>query len=115
MSPENPPAASAGPPGSPSATAPQLPADIPLEHSLIDYPCAFPIKVMGPQVDGFVEAMLAVARQFDPDFDAGTLAQRPSSGGRYLGLTLTVWATSRQQLDDLYRALSTHPMVKVVL
>ena len=115
MSPEKPSAGSAAPRANPAGTAHRLPADIPLEHSLIDYPCAFPIKVMGPQVDGFVEAMLAVARQFDPDFDAGTLAQRPSSGGRYLGLTLTVWATSRQQLDDLYRALSTHPMVKVVL
>ena len=103
------------PPAIPPTVPPQLPADIPLEHSLIDYPCAFPIKVMGPQVDGFVEAILAVARQFDPGFDVGTLEQRPSSGGRYLGLTITVWATSRGQLDDLYRALSTHPMVKVVL
>ena len=103
------------PPQKPPEIAPRLPADIPPAHSLIDYPCAFPIKVMGPQVAGFVEAMLLVARQFDPGFDAETLEQRPSSGGRYLGLTLTVWATSRQQLDDLYRALSTHPMVKVVL
>ena len=103
------------PPKKPPEIAPPLPADIPLAHSLIDYPCAFPIKVMGPQVAGFVEAMLRVARQFDPGFDAETLEKRPSSGGRYLGLTLTVWATSRQQLDDLYRALSTHPMVKVVL
>ena len=40
---------------------------------------------------------------------------RPSAKGTYLALTATVRATSRVQLDDLYRALSSHPMVKVVL
>ena len=89
--------------------------EIPPEQSLIEYPSAFPIKVLGAQVDGFVEAMVHVALQFDPAFDAGSIEQRPSSGGKYLGLTLTVMATSREQLDELYRTLSTHPMVKVVL
>jgi uncharacterized protein len=83
--------------------------------SLIEYPSAFPIKVMGARADGFVEAMAAVARRFDPGFDATTIEQRPSKAGNYLGLTLTVTATSREQLDELYRTLSTHPMVKVVL
>jgi hypothetical protein len=89
--------------------------EIPPEQSLIEYPSAFPIKVMGAQVEGFVDAMVSVARQFDPAFDAASVEQRPSSGGKYLGLTLTVTATSREQLDELYRTLSTHPMVKVVL
>jgi putative lipoic acid-binding regulatory protein len=89
--------------------------DIPPEHSLITYPSAFPIKVMGEQVEGFVDAVVAVARQFDPGFDPATVERRPSSTGRYLGVTITVTATSREQLDELYRTLSTHPMVKVVL
>lgn len=89
--------------------------DIPPEQSLITYPCAFPIKVMGEQVDGFVEAVVAVARHFDPGFDETTVERRPSSGGRYLGLTISITATSREQLDELYRTLTTHPMVKVVL
>ncbi len=88
---------------------------MPPEPSLIEYPSAFPIKVMGAKVDGFLEAVVAVARHFDPDFDANSVEQRPSSGGKYLGLTITVTATSREQLDELYRTLSTHPMVKVVL
>jgi uncharacterized protein len=83
--------------------------------SLIDYPSAFPIKVMGAHVDGFEAAMVMVARQFDPAFDTSTIERRPSKAGNYLGLTLTVTATSREQLDELYRTLSTHPMVKVVL
>jgi uncharacterized protein len=89
--------------------------EIPPEESLIRYPSAFPIKVMGAQVDGFVEAVVAVALQFDPGFRADTVETRSSSGGKYLGVTLTVTATSREQLDELYRTLSTHPMVKVVL
>ena len=89
--------------------------NIPPEQSLIEYPSAFPIKVMGTQVDGFTEAIIAIARQFDPTFDANTIESRPSKGGKYLGLTVTVTATSREQLDELYRTLSTHPMVRVVL
>ena len=83
--------------------------------SLIEYPSAFPIKVMGHNVGGFVEALSAVARDFDPAFDASTVELRPSKGGNYLGVTLTITATSREQLDELYRTLSTHPLVKVVL
>jgi uncharacterized protein len=85
------------------------------DDSLIPYPSAFPIKVMGAQVEGFEDAMVAVARQFDTAFDASTIERRPSKGGKYLGLTLTVTATSREQLDELYRTLSTHPLVRVVL
>jgi putative lipoic acid-binding regulatory protein len=88
---------------------------IPPEQSLIEYPCAFPIKVMGAHVEGFADAIVAVALQFDPGFDAASVEQRPSKAGNYLGLTLTVNATSREQLDELYRTLSAHPMVKVVL
>ncbi|MBL8326381.1 MAG: DUF493 family protein [Rubrivivax sp.] len=83
--------------------------------SLIEYPSAFPIKVMGQALEGFEPAVVALARQFDPAFDEATIERRPSKGGNYLGLTITVTATSREQLDALYRALSSHPMVKVVL
>jgi uncharacterized protein len=89
--------------------------EIPPEQSLIEYPSQFPIKVMGSNVDGFAEAVSAIALQFDPAFDASRIERRPSSGNNYLGLTITVTATSREQLDELYRTLSTHPMVKVVL
>jgi len=83
--------------------------------SLIEYPSEFPIKVMGARVEGFVEAIVEVARGFDPQFDATRVELRPSSAGNYLGITLVVTATSREQLDALYQALTSHPMVKVVL
>lgn len=87
----------------------------PRKDSLIEYPCRFPIKVMGAMADGFADALAEVARRFDPGFDPATMELRPSKGGNYLGVTITVTATSREQLDNLYRALTGHPMVKIVL
>ncbi len=87
----------------------------PQQESLIDYPSQFPIKVMGVKTDGLVHAITVIAHAFDPNFDASTIELRESKGGKYLGVTITITATSRAQLDELYRTLSTHPMVKVVL
>ncbi|WP_027997044.1 YbeD family protein [Simplicispira psychrophila] len=95
--------------GSASASADQR------KNSLIEYPSLFPIKVMGTHVDGFAEAITALAQRFDPTFDAATVELRPSSGGKYLGVTVTITATNREQLDDLYRALTAHPLVKMVI
>lgn len=85
------------------------------DDSLIQYPCDFPIKVMGHHVEGFEAAMVALALEHDPDFQTHRVERRPSKGGNYIGLTLTITATSRVQLDGLYRALTSHPMVKIVL
>jgi uncharacterized protein len=85
------------------------------QESLIEYPSDFPIKIMGTMQDGFAEAIVAVVVEHDPEFHAGKMEMRPSSKGTYLSLTATVRATSREQLDNLYRALTSHPMVKVVL
>ena len=85
------------------------------QESLIEYPSQFPIKVMGAKADGFVHAITQIAERFDPAFDASTVELRNSKAGNYLGVTITVTATSREQLDELYRTLSSHPMVKVVL
>jgi len=83
--------------------------------SLIEYPCDFPIKIMGAMQDAFAQTMVDVVISHDPEFHAGKLEMRPSTQGNYLSLTVTVRATSREQLDNLYRALSSHPMVKMVL
>ena len=96
-------------------TTSSTPPENPRADTLIEYPNLFPIKVMGLKVDGFVHAVTFIAEQFDPAFDASTLELRESSGGKYLGVTLNVTATSREQLDELYRTLTSHPMVKVVL
>lgn len=85
------------------------------EETLIEFPCDFPIKVMGETRDDFAETIIAVVRVHLPDFDASKVEIRGSSGGRYTSLTCIVYVTSKPQLDDIYRALTAHPMVRVVL
>lgn len=81
----------------------------------LQFPTDFPLKIMGRRDDGFAQAIAAVVREHAPDFDPATLEMRASKDGNYLSLTATVRATSREQLDALYRALTAHPMVKIVL
>ena len=87
----------------------------PPQDTLLEFPCAFPLKVMGEMREGFAETMVEVVRRHAPDFDATQAEMRASSGGKYLSLTCTINATSRAQLDDLYRELTSHPWVKIVL
>lgn len=87
----------------------------PVNESLIEFPCDFPIKVMGKSHPDFTETIVSVVLKFDPTFDAARIETRPSSGGNYIGLTVTVRALNREHLDDIYRALTGHPMVSVVL
>jgi len=82
---------------------------------LFDFPCDFPIKVMGKSHPEFQDTIVDVLKAFDKDFDGSRVETRPSSGGNYTGLTCTVRAQNRAHLDDIYRALTGHPMVKVVL
>lgn len=82
---------------------------------LFDFPCDFPIKVMGKTNPEFHDTIVSLLKEFDKDFDASRVEARPSSGGNYTGLTCTVRAQNRPHLDDIYRALTGHPMVKVVL
>ncbi|MFT4173616.1 MAG: DUF493 domain-containing protein [Rhodocyclaceae bacterium] len=84
-------------------------------ETLLEFPCDFPLKIMGQRHDEFAQTVLEVVLRHAPDFDGNTMEMRPSSRGNYLSLTCTVRATSKPQLDDLYRELSSHPMVKVVL
>ena len=84
-------------------------------ESLISYPTDFPIKVMGRKEGRFAHNVLAIVRKHAPDFDAATLELRPSRQGNYLSVTCTIRATSREQLDALYRDLCDHPSVVMVL
>ena len=86
-----------------------------LSASLIEYPCDFPIKVMGKTQAGFAQAILALVKRHAPDFDETTVGMRPSREGKYLSLTFTIRATSREQLDAIYTELSEHPMVNMAL
>lgn len=89
--------------------------ELPQQETLLEFPCAFPLKVMGLANDALAQTVLEVVLRHAPDFDGATMAMRASSGGKYISLTCTINATSKPQLDALYRELSGHPLVKVVL
>lgn len=85
------------------------------EGSLLDFPCDFPIKVMGRKAPGFAQSVTEIVRRHAPDFDPATVEMRPSRHGRYLSVTCVLRATSRVQLDALYQELCDHPAVVMVL
>jgi putative lipoic acid-binding regulatory protein len=84
-------------------------------ESLFEFPCVFPIKVMGRREDGFAQTVADIVRRHAYDFHAATMEFRSSKNARYLSLTVTINAQSREQLDALYGELSKHPMVIMVL
>ena len=84
-------------------------------ETLLEFPCAFPLKVMGLSSDALAQTVLEIVRRHAPGFDGAQMEMRASSGGKYVSLTCTITATSTAQLDALYRELSGHPLVKVVL
>ncbi|HXZ96564.1 MAG TPA: DUF493 domain-containing protein [Burkholderiales bacterium] len=86
-----------------------------VEISPIEYPCAFPIKIMGKSQAGFAQAIMQIVMRHDPDFDPASMEMKSSKKGKYLSLTCIIQATSQEQLDELYRELCDHPMVVMVL
>ena len=86
-----------------------------LTDSLIEYPCEFPLKIFGLQQEGFAQAVLEVVSRHDPEFTAAGMEMRASRNARYVSLTCTVRAISREQLDALYLDLCDHPAVVMVL
>ena len=85
------------------------------DAQIVEYPCDFPIKILGHTRAGFAQAILEVVRRHAPEFDGAAMEMRSSKRGKYLSLTCVIRATSREQLDVLYRELCDHPLVVMVL
>lgn len=85
------------------------------QESLLEFPCAFPLKIMGRREDNFAQTIAEIVIVHAPDFDMASMELRPSRNGNYLSLTCTINAVSREQLDNIYREISAHPLVKFML
>jgi len=85
------------------------------EETLIEFPCDFPIKVMGETQDSFSIEIIKTIQAIDPTFDASKIEMRGSSKGKYTSLTCLCYVESKTQLDNIYRAVTSHPLVKYVL
>lgn len=97
------------------STPDKTPQPAAITDSLIEYPCEFPIKVFGQTQQGFLQAVTEVIVQYDSGFSAASVTMRNSKTSRYVSLTCTVTATSREQLDAIYQSLCDHPLVVMVL
>jgi len=84
-------------------------------ETLLEFPCDFPIKIMGLMQEEFSQTMVEIVLRHAPDFVAEKVEMRASSGGKYVSITCTIRATSKSQLDNLYRELTAHPLVKMAL
>ena len=85
------------------------------DETLLSFPCDFPLKIMGAAIPEFRARVLEIVLRHAPDLDTATVVERPSTGGRYLSLTVVVNARSREQLDALYRELTACELITVVL
>ncbi len=86
------------------------------EHnSLLEFPCDFPIKAMGRSDSGFEAKALAIVRGHVPDFDVANMRSAISREGNYISVTFDLRATSREQLDELYRELTACKELLMVL
>jgi len=85
------------------------------EQSLVEFPCQFPIKAMGKDENEFVAHVLNLVSQHYPELSEEEVHTRPSSGGKYISVTATITATSQEQLDAIYYALTASERVIMAL
>jgi putative lipoic acid-binding regulatory protein len=86
-----------------------------LDTDLFQFPCVFPVKAIGKDADGFTKVVTEIIRHHVPDLAADAVTTRPSAGGKYIAVTATFIAQSREQLDAMYRELSSNEQVLYVL
>lgn len=85
------------------------------DTSLLKFPCDFPIKIIGAANSEFELAALAIVRRYAPDLKEDAIRTRPSKDGKFLALTVSVNATSKEQLDNIYKELTANELVLMAL
>ena len=81
----------------------------------MEFPMDFPLKAIGSGTEDFEQFVVEIVRRHLPDGAPTTTTSRLSEGGNYLAVTVSFTATNRAQLDDIYRELSSHKRVKMLL
>ena len=83
--------------------------------TLLEFPCQFPIKMMGRESESFRSTAIALVEAHTGKLDDSAIRSAPSSKGNFLSITVTIVAQSQEQLDNIYRALSRHEEILVAL
>ncbi|MBT5671311.1 DUF493 domain-containing protein [Burkholderiales bacterium] len=85
------------------------------ETEIIDYPISFPIKIIGPSIPDFEALILDILRKYAPDVDDNEISINDSKAKKYMSVTYTFNAQSREHLETVYAALKASPLVSIVL
>jgi hypothetical protein len=85
------------------------------EETLLEFPCDFPIKVMGRAEPGFDSMVVELVRKHAPDLREGAVTSRSSKGGKWVSVTVVLQAQSKAQLDAIYLDLTAHEKVVMAL
>lgn len=85
------------------------------QETLLEFPCVFAIKAMGKNHSYFTSLVVEIIRQYVADIKTDAIKSRTSQGSKYSAVTVTIEATSKKQLDDIYQALTDCPQVLMAL
>ena len=84
------------------------------DSAALTFPCDFPLKIMGRAAPDFDDLVIDIVRRHVDNL-SGPVQSRPSRQGNYVAVTITIQADSQEQLDKLYRELSAHERILMVL
>ena len=85
------------------------------EETLFEFPCEFPIKAMGEVAVGVEDVVLSIIQKHVPEVSKSNVRIKPSSGGKYISVTVVIIATSKAQIDAIYMAMTDHPDILMAL
>ena len=85
------------------------------DKEILQFPCLIPLKAVGSQREDFEIFVLEIVRKHVVEVIADDVTRRASGGGKYLAVTVPFIADSREQLEAIYRELSSHERVKFLI
>jgi len=85
------------------------------DESLVEFPCSFPIKLMGRASSEFRQTVRELVEKHAGPVDDAAIRSSLSRNGRFVSVTIIVVAESREQLDNIYRDATAHDDVIMAL
>lgn len=83
--------------------------------TLLEFPCHFPIKIMGTNSPNFLDEIRRITLQHFPAIEDEKITHKLSKGNNFLAITVTVYAENQEELDAFYQDVTKHPDIKMVL
>lgn len=90
-----------------------LPEDA--KETLLEFPCSFAVKAMGRSESNFNQLVVELMRPYVPNLSEDAIKTRPSKAGNFTSVTVTFTAINKEQIDNVYYALTGHPDVLMAL